>query len=221
MVSACGKKNEAKCYHLVSKTKAAQSKERDYMWNENHWNELEVSQFSHSVVSDSLWHHGLQHATLPCPSLTPRASSNSCPSSWWYHPTISSSVVPFSSRLQSFTASGSFLMSQFFTSGGQSTAASASASVLSMNIQDWFPLGWTSGISFYFKGLSRVFSNTSSKASILQHSAFFIGQLSHPYMNTGKTRALTRWNFASKVISLLFNMPSRLSYLFSQGASVF
>ena len=99
-------------------------------------------QFNHSVVSDSLLPHGLQHASLPCPSLTPRACSNSCPSSWWCHPIISSSVVPFCSRPQSFPASGSFQMSQFFISGGQSVGISASASVLPMNTQNWFPLGW-------------------------------------------------------------------------------
>ena len=117
--------------------------------------------FCRSVMSDSLWPHALQHTRLPCPSPTPRAYSNSCPSSWWFHPTISSSVVPISSCLQSFPASGSFLMSQFFTSGGQSIGISASASVLPMNIQDWFPLGWTSWISLQSKGLSRVFSNTT------------------------------------------------------------
>ena len=98
-------------------------------------------QFNNSVMSDSLQPHGLQHTRLPCPSPTPGACSNSCPLSWWYHPTILSSVVPFSSQLQSFPASGSFQMSQFFTSGGQSIGVSASASVLPMNIQDWFPLG--------------------------------------------------------------------------------
>ena len=105
--------------------------------------------------------HGLQHARFPCPLPTPKACSNSCPLSRWCHPTISSSVVPFSSCLQSFPASGSFPMSQFFTSGGQSTAASASASVLPMNIQNWSPLGWTGWISLQSKGLSRVFSNTT------------------------------------------------------------
>ena len=100
-------------------------------------------QFSHSVMSDSLRPHGLQHARLPCPSPTPRACSDSCPSSWWCHPTISSSFVPFSSSLQSFPASGSFPMSQFFESDGQSTGVSASAPVFPINIQDWFPLGWT------------------------------------------------------------------------------
>ena len=100
-------------------------------------------QFSRSVVSDSLQPHALQHARPPCPSPTPRAYSNSCPSSGWCHPTISSSVVPFSSCLQSLPASGSFPLSQFFSSGGQRIGASASASVFPMNTQDWFSLGWT------------------------------------------------------------------------------
>ena len=112
-------------------------------------------------MSDSLRFHGLQHARLPYPSPTPRACSNWCPSSRWCHPTISSSVIPFSSHLQSFPASGSFQMSQLFTSGGRSIEVSASASVLSMNFEDWFPLGWTSWISLQSKGLSRVFSNTT------------------------------------------------------------
>ena len=115
--------------------------------------------FSHSVVCDSLWPHGLQHTRFPCPIPTPRAYSNSCPSSWWYHPTISSSIVPFSSCLQSFPASGSISMSPFFPSGGQSIGASAS--VLPMNMQDWYPLGWTGWVSLQSKGLSRVFSNTT------------------------------------------------------------
>ena len=118
-------------------------------------------QFSHSVVSDSLQRHGLQHTRLPCPSPTPGVYSNSCPLSQWCHPTISSSVIPFSSCLQSFPASGSFQMSQFFAKGGQSIGVSASASVLPMNIQDWFPLGWTGWISLKSKGLWRVFSNTT------------------------------------------------------------
>ena len=104
---------------------------------------LSSVQFSHSVVSDSLWPYGLQHTRLPCPSPTPGAYSNSCPLSPWCHPTISSSVIPFSFYLQSFPASGSFQMNQFFPSGGQSIGVSASASVLPMNIQDWFPLGLT------------------------------------------------------------------------------
>ena len=114
-------------------------------------------QFS-SVLSDSLWPHGLQHARLPCPSPTPRVYSNSCPSSGWCHPTISSSVISFSSHLQSFPASESFPTSQHFTSRGQNVGISASASVLPMNTQDWFPLGWTGWISLQSKGLSRVFS---------------------------------------------------------------
>ena len=118
-------------------------------------------QFSHSGMSDSLWPHGLQHARLPCPSPTPRAYSNWCPLSLWCHPTISPFVVPFSSSLQSFPASWSFPMSQFFASGGQSIRVSVSASVLPMNTQDWFPLGWTGWISLQSKGLSRVFSNTT------------------------------------------------------------
>ena len=122
---------------------------------------LSSVQFSRSVVSNSLRPHGLQHAKPPCPLTTPRVYSNSCPLSRWCHPTISSSVIPFSSHLQSFPASGSFQMSQFFASGGQSTGASDSASVLPMNIQDWFPLGWIGWISLLSKGLSRVFSNTT------------------------------------------------------------
>ena len=149
--------------------------------------------FSHSVMSNCLRPHGLQHARHPCPSPFPGAYSNSCPLSWWCRPTISSSVVPFSSCLQSFPVSGSFLMSQLFTSGGQSIQASASTSVLPMNIQDWFPLGLTSLI-LKSKRLSRFFSQQfSSKASVLHHSAFFMVQLSHPYMTTGKTIAFTIW----------------------------
>ena len=118
-------------------------------------------QFSHSVMSDSLRPHGLQHARLPCPSPTPGVYSNSCPLSRWCHLIISSSIVPFSFCLQSFPVSGSFQMSQLFTSGGQSIGVSASTSVLPVNIQDWFPLGWTGWISLQSKGLSRVFSNTT------------------------------------------------------------
>jgi len=131
--------------------------------------------------------------TRPCsPSPTPGAYSNSCPLSRWCHPTISSSVVPFSSHFQSFPASGSFPMSQFFSTGGQSIGVSASASVLPMNTQDWFPLGWTCWISLQSKGtLKSLFQYHSSKAWILWCSAFFIVQLSHPYMTTGKTTALT------------------------------
>ena len=131
------------------------------------------SLFSGAVVSDCLWPHGLKHARPPCPSPTPGTYSNSCPSSQWCHPTISSSLIPFSSRLQSVPASGSFPRNQFFASGGQSIGVSASASVLPVNIQDWFPLGLTSWISLQSKGLSRVFSNTT-----VQKHQFFGTQLS-------------------------------------------
>ena len=125
-------------------------------------------QFSRSVMSGSLWPCGLQLARLPCPSPTPRACSNSSPSSGWCHPTISSSVIPFSSRLQSCPASGSFSVSQLFPSDGQSIGAPASASVLPMNTQNWFPLGWTGWISLQSKGLSRVFSSTT----VQKHQSF-------------------------------------------------
>ena len=132
-------------------------------------------------MSDYLWLHGLQHTRLPCPSPTPGACSNLCPLSQWYHSTISSSVTPFSSRLlQYFPGSASFPVSHFFTSGGQSSGASASA--LPINIQDWFPLGLT------FKSLPKCYS---SKASVLWHSAFFMIQLSHLYTTTGKRIDLT------------------------------
>ena len=171
-------------------------------------------QFSHSVVYDSLRPHEPQHTRPPCPSPTPRVYPNSCPLSRWCHLTISSSVVPFSSWLQSFPASGSFPMSHLFTSGGQSIGASASTSVLPMNTQDWSSLGWTRWMSLQSKGLSRVFSNTT-----VQKHQFFSTQLSsqsnsHPYMTTGKTIALTRWTFVGKVMSLLYNMLSRLVIAF-------
>ena len=134
-------------------------------------------QFSPSVMSDSLQRHGLQHTRLPCPSPTPGVYSNSCRLSQWCHPIISSSVIPFSSRPQSFPASGSFQMSQFFTKGGPSIGVSASASVLPMNIQDWFPLGWTGWISLKSKELSRVVSNTTDVQNVQKHQ-FFGTQLS-------------------------------------------
>ena len=165
--------------------------------------------FSHSVVSDSLRPHELQHARPPCPSPTPGVHPNSCPSTQWCHPAVSSSVVPFSSCPQSFPASGSFPMSQFFASGGQSTGVSASASVLPVNIQDWFPLWWFDLLAVQGTLKSRL-QDHSSKASILWCSAFFMVQISHPCITTGKTIALTRWTFVGKVISLLFNMLSRL-----------
>ena len=166
-------------------------------------------------MSHSLQPHWLQHARLPCPSPTPGAYSNSCPLSQWCHPTISSSVVPFSSCLQSFPESGAFLVSQFFVSGGQSIGVSTSASVLPMNIQDWFPLGLTGLISLQSKGLSRVLSNT-----MIQKHQFFGSQLSlesishiHTWL-LEKTIALTRRTFVGKVMSLLFNMLSRLVIAF-------
>ena len=130
-------------------------------------------QFSLSGVSDSLQPHEPQHAKSPCPSPTPGIYTNSCQLSQWCHPTISSSVVPFSSRPQSFPASGSFQMSQLFSSGGQSIGVSTSTSVLPMNTQNWSPLGWTGWIALQSKGLSRVFSNTR-----VQKHQFFSTQLS-------------------------------------------
>ena len=124
---------------------------------------MQSVQLSGSVVSDSLWSQGLQHTRLPCLSPTPGACSNSCPLSWWCHPTISSSVILISSCLQSFPASGSFPMSRFLASDGQRNGASVSTSVLPVNIQGWFPLGLTGWISFQSKGLSRVFSSTKRK----------------------------------------------------------
>ena len=160
-------------------------------------------QVSHSVMSNSLRSHDPQHARPSCPSPTPRVHPNPCPLSRGCHPTISSSVVPFSSCPQSFPASGSFQTSQLFASGGQSIGVSASTSVLPMNTQDLSPLGWTGWISLQSKGLlNSLLQHHSSKASILQCSAFFIVQLSHPYMTTGKTIALTRRTFVGKVMSV-------------------
>ena len=134
------------------------------------WTSMRVPVSSVQLLShvDSLQPHGLQHARLLCSSPTPGACSNSCPSSRWCHPTISSSIIPFSSHFQSFPASGSFQMSQCFASGGQSIGVSASISVLPMNIQDLFPLGWTGFISLQPKGLSRVFSTTT----VQKHQCF-------------------------------------------------
>ena len=148
-----------------------------FMWvvNNSAWNSIVIhGQFSSVAQSClTLRPHGLQHARLPYPSPTPKACSNSCPSSWWCHPTISPFVISFSSYLHSFPAPGSFQMSQFFVSGGQSSGVSASASVLPMNIQDWFPLGLTGWTSLQSKRLSRVFSNTT-----FQKPQFFCTQLS-------------------------------------------
>ena len=139
----------------------------------SNWENQVPVQFSCSVVSDSLQPHEPQHARPPCPSPTPGVHPNQCLLSWWCHPTISSSVIPFSSCPQSLPASESFPMSQLFTWGGQSTGVSASASVLPMNTQDWSPLGWSCWISLQSKGLSRVFSNTT-----VQKHQFFSTQLS-------------------------------------------
>ena len=166
-------------------------------------------------MSDSLQLHRLQHARLPCSSLTPGACSNSCPSSWWCHATISSSVVPFSFHPQSFAASGSFLRSQLFSSGGQSirsfsfsiSPANEYSGLISFRM-DWLDLFAVQGT------LKSLLQHHNSKASILQRSAFFIVQLSHPYMTIGKTIALTTQNFVCKVMSLLFNMLSRLVITF-------
>ena len=162
-------------------------------------------QFRHSVMPNSLQRRGLQHTRLLCPSLTPGACSNSCPLGWWCHPTNSSSVILFYCP-QSFPASETFPVSQFFTSGGQSIGASASADpsneyseLISFRL-DWLDLLAVQGT------LKSLLQHHSSKASILQHSAFFLVQLSHPYMTTGKTTALTRRTFVGKVTSLLFNI---------------
>ena len=160
---------------------------------------------SHSVMSDSLSPHGLQHSRLPSWSPTPRVYSNSCPLSRWCHPAISSSVIPFTSHLYPFPVSEAFPMSHFFTSGGQSIGVPVSASVFPINIQYWFPLGWTGWISLQSKGLSRVFSNTTvQKHQLFSAQVFFIVQISHPYITTRKTIAFTRWTIVGKIMSILF-----------------
>ena len=161
-------------------------------------------------MSDSLWPYGLQHPRLSCPSLSSGVCSSSCPLSWWWHPTISSSVAPFSSCPQSFPASRSLSMSQLFISDGQSIGASALTSVRPVNIQGWFPLGLTDLISLLSKGISRVFFNTTvQKHQFFGAQPFFMVQLSHLYMTTGKNIALTRQTFVGKVMSLIFNTLSR------------
>ena len=167
-------------------------------------------------MSDSLWPHGLKHARPPCPSPTPRVYPNSCALSQWCHPTISSSVVPFSSCPQTFPASGSFPMIQLFASGCQSIAVSTSTLVLPMNTQDWSSLGWSSLVGSPCSPRDSQESSPTPqfKASILRCSAFFIVQLSNPYMTTGKTIVLTRQTYVGKVKSLLFTMLSRLVIAF-------
>ena len=166
-------------------------------------------------MSDSLRPHGLQHPGFPCPSPAPRVCSNSCPLNRWCYLTISSSVVSFSSRLQSFPVSGSFQMNQFFTSGGQSIGVSASAVVLPMNIQGWFPLGLT-GLIFLSKELSRVFSSTTVHKVSSSVLSLFIVQLAYPYMTTGKTIVLTMQTFVSKVMAcfLIALLPRSKSFNF-------
>ena len=162
--------------------------------------------FSRSLVSDSLQPPGLQHTRLLCPSLPPRICSNSCSLNRWCHPTISSSVIPFSSCLQSNPASGCFPVSRLFASGGQSIGASTSASVLPMNTQDWFPLGWTSWISLQSKELSKVSSSTTVWRHQFSGAQPSLWSKSHICMwLLEKTIALTIWTFVGKVISLLFN----------------
>ena len=155
-------------------------------------------------MSNSLQPHELQHARPPCPSPTPGVHPNSCPLSQWCHPTISSSVIPFSSCPQSFPKSESFQMSEFFASGGQSIRVSASTSVLPMNTQDWSPLDGLVGSPCSPRDSKTLLQHHSSKASIFWCSAFFTVQLSYPYTTTGKTIALTWQTFVGKVMSLLF-----------------
>ena len=179
---------------------------------DSHSRPLRMLLFSRSVMSDSLWPHGLQHIRPPYPSASPRFGLNSGPLSPWCHPIPSSSVAHFSSCPHSSPASGPFPMSQLFASGGQTVGASALVISHPTNIQGWFPLGLTGLISLLSKGLSRVFSSTT----VLKHqffwcSASFMFQLSHLYMTTGKTIALTIQTFDSKVISLLFNILPSLS----------
>ena len=171
-------------------------------------------QFSHSVVSNSLQPHGLQHARLPCPSPTPRACLNSCPLSWWYHTTISSSVDPFSClqfpSIRVFSDESVFHIRwpKYWSFSFSISTSSEYSGLISFRI-DWFYLLETNG-----RTLKSLVQYHTSKASILAHSAFFMVQLSHPYMTTGKTTALTRQIFVSKVMFLLFNMLSRLGIAF-------
>ena len=182
---------------------------------------LSSVQFSHSVVSDTLQPHGLQHARPPCPSPTPRVHSNSCPLSWWCHPAISSSVIPVFSHLKSFPASvfsnESVLHIRWpkYWSFSFSISPSNEYSGLIPFRMDWLDLLAVQGT------LKSLLQHHSSKASILQCSGFFIVQLSHPYMTTGKTIALARWTFVDKIMSLLFNMLSRLVITFLPRSKCF
>ena len=178
-------------------------------------------QFSCSFVSDSLQPNELQHTRLPCPSPNSRVYSNSCPSSRWWHPTISASVVPFSSCLRPFPVSGSFPMSHLFPSGGQSIGVPASASVLPINIQDWSPLGWTGWISLQSKGLSRVFFNTTVQSINSLVLSFLYSPALISIHDHWKSHSFTRCTFIGKVMSLLFNMLSRFVKFFFWGASIF
>ena len=170
-------------------------------------------QFSRSVVSSCLRSHELQHARPPCPSSTPGVYPDSCPLSWWCHRTIISSVIPFPSCLQTFPASGSFPMSRFFASGGQSIGVSASISSPSNEYSGLisFRMDWLDLLAGTLKSLLQ---HHSWKAAILWHSTFFIVQFSYPYITTGKTISLTRQTFVGQVMSLLFNMLSRLIIAF-------
>ena len=161
-------------------------------------------------MSDSLWPHGLQHTRLPCPPLSPRVCSNSCPLNWWCCLIISFSAVLFSFWCQSFPASGPLPMSWLFTSGGQSIGASASASVLSMNSQDGFPLGWAGLISVLSKGLSRFFSNTTIQKHQSLKLSFLYGSTFTPVHDYWKNHSFDYMDFVSKVMSLLFNTLSLL-----------
>ena len=179
----------------------------------NYVSKCQSVQFSHSLMPDSLRPRGPQHARPPCLSPTPGVHSNSCPLSQWCHPTISSSVVPFSSRLQSFPALGSSPVSQFFSSGGQSIGVSASASVLPMNTQDWSPLGWTGWISLQSKGLARVFSNIT----VQKHQSSVLSFLYSPTLtfihDNWKDHSFDYTDLCRQCLCF-FNMPSRLVIAF-------
>ena len=170
--------------------------------------------FSRLGMSSSLWFCRLQHPRLSCPSPSPGPSSNSCPLSWWYHTIISSSVVPFSSCLQSFPASMSFPMSQLFASSGQNIGASTSASVLPVNIQCWFPLDWLAWSPCHPRDSQESSSAPEFKSINSLALSLLYGPTLTSIMTTGKTIALTRWTFIGKVMSLLFNMLSRLEIAF-------